>query len=307
MKIIEVQHLSKSYGTIQALRDISFTIEKGSITGFLGPNGAGKTTTIGIMMQFIRQDSGEVKIFNQDVTQGVEIKRRIGLIPDANLPNLKVDTLLKHTGIQFGMSGSVLANRINEVIKLVGAASFRHRKTKTLSKGQKQRVKIANALLNDPELIIADEPTAGLDPVSRQTLLQLFRMLSREENKTIFFSNHIISEVEKVSDHIIMLNHGKIVAQGALDHIIASMPITNSYTIEGQNLSVKQLESIEGISYVEEIRTNRYQIQTKEELVSQTPGFLRELVNSDEYIITEFKKTSLELEDVFKEVIGNAN
>ena len=221
------------------------------------------------------------------------------MIPDAALPNVSGRQLLKHSGWHLGYSGSELGEQMARVVGLVGGATFYERNTRTMSKGQRQRIKIANALLADPELIIADEPTAGLDPVSRQTLLKLFSELVHQEAKTVFFSNHVISEVEKVSDHLIILNKGEIQTMGSMEEIKAKMTIPGMYRLEIKNYDVEKLGALPGVGSVRVEASNSYLIRTPEE-GSNIPQFLRELVEQN-VPIEAFSRKQIELEEIFKE------
>ena len=197
MNAISVQNLSKKYGrgskAVQALDDVSFDVPEKSIYGFIGPNGAGKSTTIGILLQFLYQDSGKVFLFDQEVNNKnlPFLKQKIGLIPDADLPNITGIKFLKHTAFYHGLQGNKLKEHLRYLIDLTDSRSFIGRNTKKLSKGQKSRIKIANSLIGEPSLIIADEPTAGLDPLARMQFLSLISRL-RDSGVSIFFSNHII-------------------------------------------------------------------------------------------------------------------
>lgn len=303
MPVIEVSNLSKSFGSVCALDSISFDVKEGSITGFLGPNGAGKTTAIKIMMQLLYQDSGTVKIFGEDVSKNLrDIKSRIGIIPDADLPKLTGHTILKHTGRYAGLRGQTLNNRIEEVIGVVGGKSFYKRKTQTFSKGQRQRIKIANALLTDPPLIIADEPTASLDPVSRRQFLKLVEKLSAD-GKTIFFSNHVISEIEKSCDELIILSEGKIVKQGSMKSILSTMAIRDNYTLTMEGFDTEKLKDLPGVETVEQLKNGQIIIKTSDS--RNTPEFLRALVNNPDVKITSFSKGLVDLEDLFLKVVEN--
>lgn len=298
--IIEVEDLQKTYGKTEALRGINFSVPEKQIVGFLGPNGAGKSTTIGILMQMIRADAGNAYLFGEDVRlHGPSVRKRVGLIPDAALPNISGQQLLKHTGWHLGHSGSELREQIIRVIDLIGGSSFYARNTKTMSKGQRQRIKIANALLSDPELIIADEPTAGLDPVSRQTLLKLFSELVNDQGKTVFFSNHVISEVEKVSDHLIILNQGEIQTMGSMEDIKARMAIPGMYRLDVKNIGEDQLRALSGVELVRMVSPHSFLIRTVEE-ENNIPQFLKELVEQD-IRIEHFSRKLLELEEIFTE------
>ncbi|MHA2254398.1 MAG: ATP-binding cassette domain-containing protein [Candidatus Kariarchaeaceae archaeon] len=301
--IISIEGLKKSYGQTDALKGIDFEVPSKQIVGFLGPNGAGKSTTIGIMMQMIKPDTGKVHIFGENILDhGNSIKSRIGLIPDASLPTIPGSQILKHTAWFAGLSGQQLKDRIDTVINIVGGTSFVSRNTKTMSKGQRQRIKIANALLSDPELIIADEPTAGLDPVSRRTLLKLFNQLVKDEGKTIFFSNHVISEVEKISDYLIILNQGEIINKGSIDKIRSELFIPGVYLLEANDIDETFINQLSGVKSVQVNSKGNFSIHTKIE-EENTPQFLLELVNND-IRIEHFSRKIVDLEDVFMGVKG---
>jgi ABC-2 type transport system ATP-binding protein len=304
---ITVNNLKKTYRSrnteVLALDGISFSVPKGSIFGFLGPNGAGKSTTIGIMLQFLRQDDGEVYIFEQNVKKNLHnIKADIGFIPDADLPNISGLTLLKHTGKYYGLRGQQLRKKIIEIVKLTESRPFITRSTKKLSKGQKSRIKIANSLISDPELIIADEPTAGLDPVARRQYLQLISNLAKNEGKTIFFSNHVIGEVEKICNKLVILSKGKIISQGSIQEILKLLPVSNRYIITAEKVSRNDLLKLSQVKNVEELTGNRYVIETEEE-DNKTPLFVKELINDSNSIVHSFSRDNVNLEDVFFKVI----
>lgn len=302
MSAIIVSNLSKSFGSLQALDKISFKIPEGSITGFLGPNGAGKTTTIKIMMQLVYQDSGLVEILGKDVRTSItEIKREVGIIPDADLPNLKAHSILRHSGMYAGISGQILRNRINELVKLIGATKFINRKTHTLSKGQRQRIKIANALMNDPKILIADEPTAGLDPVSRRQFSTVMTKLRREEGKTMLFSNHVMSEVEDICDNLIIINEGKIVTEGKLVEIKNKMGVRTVFTLNVDGIEVKEVQSLSGVISAELMKNGSIKLHTEKD--EDKPRFILDLLSRD-VRINSIRRGLLDLEDVFFEVVS---
>jgi ABC-2 type transport system ATP-binding protein len=308
LEAITVQNLKKTYRTrnseVLALDGITFSVPRGSIFGFLGPNGAGKSTTIGIMLQFLRQDAGEVFIFDQNVKNNLtQLKADLGFIPDADLPNISGLTLLKHTGKYHGLRGQQLRQKINEIVKLTESRPFVTRNTKKLSKGQKSRIKIANSLISDPELIIADEPTSGLDPVARRQYLQLISNLAKNEGKTIFFSNHVIGEVEKICDKLVILSKGKIITQGSIQDILKLLPVSNRYIITVEKVLREELLNLSQVKNVEALTGNRYVIETEEEN-DNTPIFIKELINDSKSVVHSFSRDNVNLEDIFFQVIG---
>ncbi len=297
MPAIEVENVSKSYGSVHALDDISFKVKRNTIFGFLGPNGAGKSTTIGILLQFLKQDRGTVRIFDEDVTHNAALKSRLSIIPDADLPRISGLKLIRHTARYYGHQGQQLREQLNRIVNQVGIREFVGRNTKTLSKGQKTKIKIANALISDPELIIADEPTSGLDPMARTDFLRLVDRLVNEEDKTFFFSSHVIGEVEKIADELVILNRGKVVANGTLAQIGQLIPTPNAYQISGDGLSLSLLESLEGITDVEVISDERFVVQTSEP--QNSPQFLMALLQHPDVLLHSFTRESMNLEKIF--------
>lgn len=309
MNAIQVSNLSKTYGRgadkVHALNDVSFSVPEGSIFGFIGPNGAGKSTTISIILQFLHQDTGEVFLCDQPVNESTlpDLKSRIGFIPDADLPGIPGIKFLKHTGYYYGLQGSKLREKLIEVTELTGTRSFIRRNTKKLSKGQKTKIKIANSLIGNPSLIIADEPTTGLDPVARKEFLDLISLLRKNNGTSIFFSNHVISEVEKICDEVAIISQGKIVAQGKISSIIHSLPVKHRYSVSLQNGRLSDLQNLPGVVSVEQRSSFEYLIETSDKIGS-TPIFLKELINQP-VTVESFSRENINLEDVFLSVINN--
>lgn len=308
MNAISVQNLSKKYGNgskaVQALDDVSFDVPEKSIYGFIGPNGAGKSTTIGIILQFLFQDSGKVFLFDEEVDQKnlSILKQKIGFIPDADLPNITGIKFLKHTAYYHGLQGSSLKEHLRNLLDLTESRSFIGRNTKKLSKGQKSRIKIANALIGDPSLIIADEPTAGLDPVARRQFLSMISRL-RDDGVSIFFSNHIIGEVEKICDQVAMLSKGHIVANGSIDKIIHSLPVKNRFNVVVQNISQEELRKLPNVKNVEQRSNFEFIVETIDSN-SGVPEFIKELVQKP-VIFESVSRENINLEDIFLSVVNN--
>ena len=214
---IEVNSISKSYGSQKALDAVSFTINKGEIVGFLGPNGAGKSTLMKILTTYISADSGSAKVNGFDVvTEQKSVQKSVGYLPEHN--PLYLDLYVREY-LEFNAGVySISKNRIEEVIELTGLTKESHKKIGQLSKGYRQRVGLATALLHDPEVLILDEPTTGLDP---NQLLEIRRVIKNAgKDKTVFLSTHIMQEVEAICDRVIIIDKGKIVADKKLDNLI---------------------------------------------------------------------------------------
>ncbi|WP_053978463.1 gliding motility-associated ABC transporter ATP-binding subunit GldA [Mangrovimonas xylaniphaga] len=213
---IAVAHISKVYGTQKALNDVSFQVKKGEIVGFLGPNGAGKSTMMKILTTYIEASSGEAKVCDFDVNSASkEVQKHVGYLPEHNPLYLEMyvkEYLHFNAGVY-----NVAKERIAEVIELTGLTPEAHKKIGQLSKGYRQRVGLANALLHNPDVLILDEPTTGLDPNQLVDIRQLIKNVGKE--KTVFLSTHIMQEVEAMCDRVIIINKGEIVADKSLSEL----------------------------------------------------------------------------------------
>jgi ABC-2 type transport system ATP-binding protein len=205
---IEVQNISKSYGSQKALDNVSFSVKKGEIIGFLGPNGAGKSTLMKILTTYIHADNGKVVVNGYDVDeQPNEVKKSVGYLPEHNPLYLE---MYVREYLEFNASVyKVSKARIDEVVTITGLAAEKHKKIGELSKGYRQRVGLATALLHNPEVLILDEPTTGLDPNQLVEIRQVIKNAGHD--KTVFLSTHILQEVEAICDRIIIINKGVIV------------------------------------------------------------------------------------------------
>lgn len=212
--MIEVENLTKRYGEVTAVKDISFSARPGQVTGFLGPNGAGKTTTMRMLTGFMPPTSGRAIVAGYDVfEQSLEVRKRVGYLPE-NVPlyrDMTARGYLMYIGEIRGLKNR--RARADEALERVGLTQRAESRIRALSKGMRQRVGLASALLHDPEVLILDEPTIGLDPIQVLELRALVRELGRDH--TLLFSTHILSEAEQVCDQVVIINQGTVVAQGA--------------------------------------------------------------------------------------------
>lgn len=215
---IEVQNISKNYGAQKALDNVSFSIKKGEIVGFLGPNGAGKSTLMKILTTFIQADSGDANVNGNDVnTAQKKVQQAIGYLPEHN--PLYLDLYVREY-LEFNASVyKVPKERIEEVILLTGLSTESHKKIGQLSKGYRQRVGLASAFLHNPDVLILDEPTTGLDPNQLIEIRELIKNIGK--NKTVLLSTHIMQEVEAICDRVIIIDHGKIVTDKKLDKLVS--------------------------------------------------------------------------------------
>lgn len=215
---IEVQNISKNYGEQKALVNISFSVKKGEIVGFLGPNGAGKSTLMKILTTYLNADSGTAIVNEFDVTTSQkEVQKSVGYLPEHN--PLYLDLYVKEYLAFNADLHKVAKSRIEEVITLTGLTPECHKKIGELSKGYRQRVGLATALLHNPDVMILDEPTTGLDPNQLVEIRDLIKNIGK--NKTVFLSTHIMQEVEAICDRIIIINNGKIVTDKKLNNLVA--------------------------------------------------------------------------------------
>ena len=236
---IEVTNISKSYGAQKALDNISFSIKKGEIVGFLGPNGAGKSTLMKILTTYINADEGTAIVNGNDVnTQQKAVQLSIGYLPEHN--PLYLDLYVREYLAFNADVYKVAKSRIEEVIQLTGLSTESHKKIGQLSKGYRQRVGLANALLHNPDVLILDEPTTGLDPNQLMEIRNVIKNVGKD--KTVFLSTHIMQEVEAICDRVIIINNGKIVTDKKLDNLISEdkeqvIEVEFDYKIEEQAIS----------------------------------------------------------------------
>ncbi|AXT19037.1 gliding motility-associated ABC transporter ATP-binding subunit GldA [Flavobacteriaceae bacterium AU392] len=213
---IEVENITKLYGTQKALNNISFKVEKPEIVGFLGPNGAGKSTMMKILTTYINANEGTAKVNGFDVENSAQnVQKSVGYLPEHN--PLYLDMYVKEYLFFNANTHKINKQRVNEVIELTGLTSEAHKKIEQLSKGYRQRIGLANALLHNPDVLILDEPTTGLDPNQLVDIRELIKSLGKE--KTVFLSTHIMQEVEAMCDRVIIINKGEIVANKKLQEL----------------------------------------------------------------------------------------
>ena len=252
--MIEIEHLTKRYGDITAVSDLSIRIESGQIYGFLGPNGAGKSTTMNMMTGGLSATEGHVRIGGYDIfEQPNQAKRLIGYLPEQPplYMNETPEEYLRFVGEAKGLHGLELKNQIEEVMEQTGIEQMRGRRISALSKGYRQRVGIAQALLGNPQVIVLDEPTVGLDPLQIIEIRDLIRELGRTH--TVIFSSHILSEVQTICDQIIMIAHGKLVAFDTPEHLERTLMTPNEITITAEAPEDEVKAALSGVPGITDI------------------------------------------------------
>ncbi len=219
--MIEVQGLSKSFGKVQAVKDVSFSAHDGQITGLLGPNGAGKSTTLRMLYTLLKPDNGSAQIDGFDVRQNpIEVQKRIGVLADARglYPRLTSRENIRYYGRLHGMEGKVLEKQIDSLVALLDMQSIVDRKTEGFSTGEKLKVAIARTLVHNPQNVLLDEPTNGLDVMSTRAMRQFILRL-RDEGKCVVFTSHIMQEVAALCDQIVIISQGSVSANGSPDDL----------------------------------------------------------------------------------------
>lgn len=225
--MIEIKNLTKMYGNFKALDGLSLTVEENEVFGYLGPNGAGKTTTINLMMGMLQPTSGSIRIANIDVERDpLKVKKICGYLPEnvGFYDHLTARQNLLYFSEFYGFGRQEALKIIDDLLELVGIPDAADRKVGEFSKGMKQRLGLAQALLNDPKIVFLDEPTSGLDPQGAADFREIIRRL-KKEGKTIFFSSHILSEVKEVCETVGIINKGKLVAKGRIEEFNKSFTI----------------------------------------------------------------------------------
>ena len=314
MNLIEVKNLVKRYGDHLAVDHLSFHVDKGQIYGFLGPNGAGKSTTMNIMTGYIASTEGEVLIDGHNILEEPEeAKKCIGYLPEQ--PPLYFDMTvweyLKFAAELKKIKKSQRAEQVEEVMELTGISDMRNRLIKNLSKGYKQRVGLAQAILGYPEIIILDEPTVGLDPKQIIEIRELIKKLS--EKHTVILSSHILSEVSAVCDYVMIINHGKLVASDTTENLSKmtlgsnTLELTIKGTKEEVNKLVSPLEMIRELEWIQSEEEDCVNLKITTEERTDIREQLFYLMAEHKLPILKMESTRISLEDIFLELTEEGN
>ena len=296
---IEVKNLSKFYGQQAAVNDISFSIQKGEIVGFLGPNGAGKSTTMKILTGFIPATSGEVKICGMEVdVDSLETRKKIGYLPENNplYLDMYVREYLEFVGKIYKVPN--LKARIDEMIQQVGLEVEQNKKIGMLSKGYRQRVGLAQAIIHDPEVLILDEPTTGLDPNQLVEIRELIKRIGK--SKTVMLSTHIMQEVEAICDRVIIIKSGKIVANSTAAELQYEENRQVVYVEFEGELSKNALKKEAGITTVESVGTNAWLVESDNAV--DLRKLIAQFAQKNNLLVLTLRKEEKTLEEVFKEL-----
>ena len=294
---ISVSAITKIYGTQKALSDVSFSIKTGEIVGFLGPNGAGKSTMMKILTGYIPQTSGNASVAEYDVlTESIKVKAKIGYLPENN--PLYNDMFVSEY-LQF-VAGSYKApkNRVAELIEKTGLTPEKHKKIDQLSKGYRQRVGLAAALIHDPEVLILDEPTTGLDPNQLVEIRNLIKEVGH--SKTVLLSTHIMQEVEQLCDRVIIINKGEIVADKTISEL-KNLTTGKIIIVEfDAACNSNQLKKVEGVKSVRALSPTRFELSSTDAQVAKQNIFQFAVANK--LAIVEIAEQAKNLEGIFRQL-----
>lgn len=294
---ISAKNITKFYGAQAALRDVSFSVERGEIVGFLGPNGAGKSTMMKIITCYLPASEGEVLVAGHDVhKQSIQVRQKVGYLPENNPLYLEmyIREYLRFVAGMYGLKNKKA--RVEEMIELVGLQVESHKQIGELSKGYRQRVGLAQALIHDPEVLILDEPTSGLDPNQLDDIRALIRRIGKE--KTVLLSTHIMQEVEAICDRVIIIKRGELVADSSVAGLKAETEVETFYLHVSGSLDVRELRKLEGVSRVELIAEGKFRIHGHKG--KSLGGTISRFTASRNLVVEEMKKEERRLEDIFK-------
>lgn len=307
---IKVNNLTKYYGSVLAVDDITFEVSKGEILGFLGPNGAGKSTTMKIITTFLPPTTGSVHVDGLDVeVDSIDVRRKLGYLPELNplYHDMDVEEYLDYVAALDGVPKANIKKRREEMIRVCGLDSMRGKNIGELSKGFKQRVGLAQAMINDPEVLILDEPTSGLDPNQIIEIRNLIKKLGRE--KTVILSTHILSEVQATCNRVIIINKGKIVADGTTEELqkksrgesIVTLEVKNNCDKNALSSSLREVRSVNKVEFVKDTGDS-FIFNIYGEKGADLREVISTKVNQQKALLLSMQSKQSSLEDIFREL-----
>ena len=311
-----VSNLSKYYGDAKAVDNISFEVHSGEILGFLGPNGAGKTTTMRIVTSYLAPSSGEVKVEGRDVVrESLEVRRLVGYLPEQNPLYLDMNVLeyLEYSAELQGVSRSMISQRRKQMVDVCGLGDMKHKDIGQLSKGYRQRVGLAAAMIHDPRVLILDEPTSGLDPNQIVEIRSLIQDIGTQ--KTVVLSTHILPEVQATCDRVIIINHGKIVADGPIadlqrslqggEKILIEVEVPDGESFDAISVEVRRIPAIAAVSLIDERDgVKKFSIETTQAIDIRRDLF--RLCVQKGWGLLELHREQTSLEDIFRQLTSGS-
>jgi ABC-2 type transport system ATP-binding protein len=305
---VETVDLTKRFGNITAIDQLNLQVDAGSIHGFLGPNGAGKTTTMKILVGLLRPDRGRVKILGKDVLgDDPEVRQRLGYMPELpKLPkHLTGQELLEVYGRMYGMRGQQLRETVPRLLEWVGLSERGRNRIGEYSKGMQQRLGIAQALLNNPELIILDEPTIGLDPVGMVEVRDLIKAIVKE-GVTVFLSSHLLHEVQQICSHVTIINRGVSLASGTLEEVSNQLTRAPTLHLEVIDLNDSAIEGIKRMPFVDEVLREGQCLTIVLNTLDDMRRLISQTVTERGGVIIHMVQRGRDLEDTFLQMVSKS-
>lgn len=313
---ILVDNLTKYYGDAKAVDNVSFEVHSGEILGFLGPNGAGKTTTMRMITCYLAPTSGTVQVEGRDIMrESYEVRKLVGYLPEANPLYLDMNVLeyLEYAAQLQGLSSQLIPRRRVEMVDVCGLGEMKHKDIGQLSKGYRQRVGLAAAMIHDPKVLILDEPTSGLDPNQIVEIRSLIQSLGKE--KTVVLSTHILPEVQATCDRVIIINRGRIVADGPIadlqrnmtggEKIMLEVDVPDGQSFEMVSVQVKTIPAIDSVSLVHEVNgVKRFSIATNRPIDIRKDLF--QLCVQKGWGLLELHREQTSLEEIFRQLTSDS-
>nr|WP_144928679.1 ABC transporter ATP-binding protein [Paenibacillus bovis] len=305
--MLETVKLSKTFKDKKAVDEIDLYLQEGESVGLLGPNGAGKSTTISMISSLLKPTSGDVRLNGKSTIKAPsELRKVLGVVPQeiALYEELSALENLKFFGKIYQVKKDVLDNRIQEVLEMVGLKDRQKELVKTFSGGMKRRVNIAAALLHQPKIIILDEPTVGIDPQSRNHILETVKKLNEENGTTVLYTSHYMEEVEQLCNRVYIMDHGKVVASGSKSELLSILSSEDTIQVQLSKQSNELMKSIKGIEYVRQVEETNDGLRI---ICKKGSNILSDLVHATEILgiqISHYQVEVPSLEDVFLHLTG---
>lgn len=302
--LLELDALSRSYGTFRALQDVTLKLAPGRI-GLLGPNGAGKSTLLKILLGLLPPTSGSGRVLGQDLaTGGLALRRAIGYMPEADalVPGLRGAEYVALAGELYGMPRREAARRSHEVLTYLGLEDARYRRLEEYSTGMKQRLKLAQALVHDPPVLFLDEPTSGLDPAGREAMLRLLLTLGRDHGKSFVLCTHLLGDVERVCETVLILDGGRVLRQGTVAELRTRRQDRYRLQIQGDCARYRRELELEGVAVLAD--NGRGELRVAVPPAWATRAFFA-LADNQQVLLRGLSRDDEELEELFRRVLGN--
>ncbi len=300
--LLELEHVSRAYGSFQALKDVTCQLAPGRV-GLLGPNGAGKSTLLKILLGLLTPTSGQGRLLGHDLaTSGAILRRLIGYMPEADalVPGLRGAEYVALAGELYGMPRREAARRAHEVLTYLELEEARYRLLEEYSTGMKQRLKLAQALIHDPPVLLLDEPTSGLDPSGRDAMLRLLLALGRDHGKSILLSTHLLGDVERVCDTVVILHHGEVLKQGSVQSLRTRRHDRYRLQIEGNPQAFLDELTLEGVQILHDNERGEVRVATPPNWITRTFFLLAE---NKGVLIRGLQQDDEDLEELFHRVL----